>query len=110
MSEVEIYDQETGARIGSMTDAQFKVLTTYLRLAGEDVGNERDHRITRVMLDIMRRESQRVGAEAHNLPELGQPERGARAEMRAARLIEVTDLLRSALGKRTEMTIYWQKD
>ncbi len=109
MGEVELYDQETNALIGRLTEEGFKTLTTYLRLAGEDVESDRDHRITRLMLDIMHRESQRVGAEARNLPDMGQPQRGARSGARAGRLVEVTALLQEALGKRSEMTLRWEK-
>ena len=107
--EVELYDQETDSAIGSLTEAQFKVLTTYLRLAGEDVNQDRDHRITHIMLDVMAREAQRIGAEARNLPDLGQPKRGARSGARAGHIVEVTSLLRQALGDRAEMTIRWQE-
>lgn len=110
MDGVELYDQDTGALIGRIGDEEFKVLTTYLRLAGEDVEQEQDHRISRLMLDIMRRESQRVGAEARNLPELGQPARGARSEARAGRIVEVTTLLKHALGDRSEMILRWKKE
>jgi hypothetical protein len=106
---VALYDQERDGAIGRLTEAQFKVLTTYIRLAGQDVSRDRDHRITRIMLDVMEREAQRVGAEARNLPDLGQPKRGARSEARAGHIVEVTSLLRQALGDRAEMTIRWQK-
>lgn len=111
MGEITLYRQDSGARVGKLTEAQFKVLTTYLRLAGEDVESQnQDHRVTRIMVDIMRRESQRVRAEARNLPEMGQPERGARAETRAERIVEVTDLLLQALGDQPEVVLRWQKD
>jgi hypothetical protein len=104
-----LYDQAAGAPIGDLSLAQFKVLTTYLRLAGEDVDQPDNHTINARMLDVIEREAQRVGAESLNLPDMGQPKRGARSEARAENMVEVVSLIRDALGDRAEMAIRWEE-
>lgn len=75
---VELYDKDTGARIGSITDSQLRFLVAQME---EESLEDRDYAITPMTIDFF--ETQ--GADP-----------------------ELVALLRQALGSRSEMTIQWE--
>jgi hypothetical protein len=76
---VQLYDKETGAGLGAVTDAQFQSLQDHLEVESAD---DTDYYLTPETLDLLQEE----GIDA-----------------------AVLDLLRQGLGKREEMEIRWSR-
>ncbi|MBN1283834.1 MAG: hypothetical protein JXB47_00395 [Anaerolineae bacterium] len=107
---VALYYQDTGALITNLNELQFDILTYYLNLAGENTEQPDNHKVNRLMLDVIEREAQRFTAEGQNLPKLGNLERGARSEERAIHMHRLVDIIRGAMDEdQTEILMRWEE-